>query len=71
MRGLRHAMDAGIVRATDPAMLIHDLHVALVGYFCHRPLLERMRPGSDPYEVEALIARREYLVDWIFSVLDA
>jgi AcrR family transcriptional regulator len=69
MKGLRHAMDAGIVRETDPAMLMHDLHAALVGYFCHRPLLERMTPGRDPYEVEALIARREYLVDWIFSVL--
>ena len=35
------------------------------------PLLERLRPGVDPYSVEALIARREYLVDRIFRAADA
>jgi hypothetical protein len=42
--------------------------VQLIGYFCHRPLLERLRPG-DPFSVEALIERRDYLVDQIFRQL--
>ena len=52
----------------DPALFIHDLHVQLIGYFCHRPLLERLKPG-DPFSVDALIARREHLVDQIFRQL--
>jgi AcrR family transcriptional regulator len=66
MRSFQRAMDAGIIPRIDPALFIHDTHVTLIGYFCHRALLERLRPGVDPYSVEALIARREYLVDQIF-----
>jgi AcrR family transcriptional regulator len=69
MRSFHSAIAAGTVRPIDPAMFIHDLHVALVGYFCHRPLLERLRPGEDPYSTPALIARRDYLVDWVFFQL--
>ena len=69
VRGFRRAMQSGIIREIDAAQFIHDLHVALIGYFCHEPLLRRLRPGVDPYSVEALIARREYLSDWIFGVL--
>jgi TetR/AcrR family transcriptional regulator len=69
MRGFQRAMSSGVIREIDPAQFIHDLHVALIGYFCHEPMLRRLRPGADPYSVKALIARREYLVDWIFSVL--
>jgi AcrR family transcriptional regulator len=63
------AMKAGLIRPIDPAFFIHDTHVTLIGYFCHRPLLERLRPGVDPFSVEALIARREYLVEQIFRQL--
>lgn len=63
------AMKAGLIRPVDPAFFIHDTHVTLVGYFCHRELLERLRPGIDPYAVESLIARREFLVDRIFRQL--
>ena len=52
----------------DPALFIHDLHVQLIGYFCHRPLLERLKPG-DPLSIDALIARRNHLVDQIFRQL--
>lgn len=69
MRSFSRAIAAGTIRAIDPAMFIHDLHVAMVGYFCHRPLLERLRPGEDPYSTAALIARREHLVDWVFQQL--
>ena len=65
---IQRAMDAGVVRRIDPALFIHDLHVQLIGYFCHRPLLERLRPG-DPFSTDALIARREYLVDQVFRQL--
>jgi len=65
---LERGMKAGIIRRVDPAFFIHDLHVQLIGYFCHRPLLERLRPG-DPFSVEALIERRDYLVDQIFRQL--
>lgn len=68
VESLERAMAAGVIRRIDPAFFIHDLHVQLIGYFCHRPLLERLRPG-DPYSVEALIARRDYLVDQIFLQL--
>ncbi|MEK7693305.1 MAG: TetR/AcrR family transcriptional regulator [Chloroflexota bacterium] len=66
---LEAAMAAGLIRPIDPAFFIHDTHVTLVGYFCHRELLERLRPGVDPYSVESLIARREFLVDRIFRQL--
>jgi AcrR family transcriptional regulator len=69
METVQRAVERGLVRPIDPAFLIHDTHVTLVGYFCHRTLLERLRPGTDPYSVESLIARREYLVDWIFRLL--
>ena len=65
---LERGMAAGVVRRIDPAFFIHDLHVQLIGYFCHRPLLERLRPG-DPFSVDALIERRDYLVDQIFRQL--
>ncbi|MDP9237271.1 MAG: TetR/AcrR family transcriptional regulator [Chloroflexota bacterium] len=57
------AMDAGLIGDIDPALFVHDAHVQLIGYFCHRPLLEQLKPGIDPYSVEALIARRDYLVE--------
>ena len=68
LRSLEAAMNAGRIRRIDPALFIHDLHVQLIGYFCHRPLLERLKPG-DPFSIEALIERREYLVDQIFRQL--
>jgi AcrR family transcriptional regulator len=68
VRSLEDAMNAGVIRRIDPAFFIHDLHVQLVGYFCHGPLLERLRAG-DPYTTDALIARRDYLVDQIFCQL--
>jgi len=68
LRSIQSAIDAGRIRRIDPALFIHDLHVQLIGYFCHRPLLERLKP-VDPFSVEALIARRDYLVDQIFRQL--
>jgi len=68
LKSLERAITAGAIRRIDPAFFIHDLHVQLISYFCHRPLLERLRPG-DPYSVESLIARRDYLVDQIFRQL--
>ena len=65
---IQRAIKAGVIRPVDPAFFIHDLHTQLIGYFCHRPLLERLR-GGDPYSVEALIARRDYIVDQIFRQL--
>lgn len=65
---LERAMAAGIIPPIDPALFIHDLHVQLVGYFCHRPLIERLKPG-DPLSIEALIARRDHLVNQIFRQL--
>jgi hypothetical protein len=61
-------MDAGAIRRIDPAFFIHDLHVQLIGYFCHRPLIERIKPGA-PLSIEALIARREHLVTQLFRQL--
>ena len=63
------AIQAGHIRPVDPALFVHDAHVTLISYFCHRPLLERLKPGVDPFSVEALIARREFLVDQIFRQL--
>ncbi|MEX2247832.1 MAG: TetR/AcrR family transcriptional regulator [Dehalococcoidia bacterium] len=65
---LERAMKAGVIRRIDPALFIHDVHVQLIGYFCHGPLIERLRPG-DPFSIEALIARRDHLVDQIFHQL--
>ena len=59
----RKAIAAGLIGDIDPALFVHDAHVQLIGYFCHRELLEQLKPGVDPYSVEALIARREYLVE--------
>ena len=43
---LEQAAKRGIIHGlVDPALFIHDLHVQLIGYFCHRPLLERLKPG--------------------------
>lgn len=50
----------------DPALFVHDLHVQIMSYFCHGALLERLM-GHDPYSVEALIHRRNYLVDQILA----
>jgi AcrR family transcriptional regulator len=68
VKSIERAIKAGAIRAIDPAFFIHDLHTQLIGYFCHRPLLERLR-GGDPYSVEALIERRDYLVDQVFRQL--
>lgn len=51
----------------DPALFVHDLHVQIMSYFCHGPLLERLM-GGDPYSVDALIARRNFLVDQIMAL---
>ena len=50
----------------DPALFVHDLHVQIMSYFCHGALLERLM-GADPYTVDALIARRNHLVDQILA----
>jgi AcrR family transcriptional regulator len=68
LTSLERAMARGVIRRIDPALFIHDVHVQLIGYFCHRTLLERLRPG-DPFSVEALIARRDHLVDQVFRWL--
>lgn len=68
LRSLEEARAAGRLGDVDPALFIHDLHVELIGYFCHRPLLERLKPG-DPYSIEALIARRDHLIHQIFGQL--
>lgn len=54
------------IATIDPAQFVHDLHVQIMSYFCHGPLLKRIM-GSDPYSVDALIARRNYLVNQILS----
>ena len=66
--GLEQAAAQGLVRPVDPALFIHDMHILLVGYFSHRPLLERLKPG-DAFSIEALIARRNHLMDQIFWLL--
>jgi AcrR family transcriptional regulator len=68
LRSLERSVQAGLIRPVDPALFIHDLHVQLIGYFCHRPLLERLRIG-DPFSIDALIQRRNHLVDQIFRQL--
>ncbi|HET6616012.1 MAG TPA: TetR/AcrR family transcriptional regulator [Dehalococcoidia bacterium] len=68
LKSLRRSMEKGLIRPVDPALFIHDLHVQLIGYFCHRPLLERLKPG-DPFSIDALIERRNHLVDQIFRQL--
>jgi AcrR family transcriptional regulator len=68
VKGLERASASGFIKPVDPALFIHDIHVQLVGYFCHRPLLERLQDG-DPYSIDALIARRNHLVKLIFSLL--
>ena len=65
---LEEGVARGVIRPVDPALFIHDLHVQLIGYFCHRTLLERLKPG-DPFSIDALIARRNHLVDQIFCQL--
>jgi AcrR family transcriptional regulator len=68
LEGLQHATKAGIIQPVDPALFIHDVHVLLVGYFCHQPLLEALK-HSNPVSVDALIARRNHLVEIIFALL--
>jgi AcrR family transcriptional regulator len=70
LAGLEEAATRGIIRPVDPALFIHDMHILLVGYFSHRALLERLMPG-DAFSIEALIARRNHLVDQIFCLLQA
>lgn len=65
---LEAAVKAGVVRQIDPAQFIHDLHVQLISYFCHKSLMERLKPG-DAYSIDALIARRNHLLDQIFYQL--
>jgi AcrR family transcriptional regulator len=65
---IEQAVSKGLIRPIDPALFIHDLHVELIGYFCHGSLLERLMPG-EPFSIEALIDRRNHLVDQIFLQL--
>lgn len=58
------AEKAGMIAHVEPAFFVHDLHVQIMTYFCHGPLLERLM-GIDPYSVDAMIMRRNYLVDQI------
>ena len=67
--GLERAINAGLIREIDPALFIHDMHVELIGYFSHRSLIERLKPG-DAFSTDALIARRNHLVDQIFYHLN-
>jgi TetR/AcrR family transcriptional regulator len=57
---------SGRIADIDPAQFVHDLHVQIMSYFCHGPLLERLM-GRDPYSVDALIARRNHLVNQILA----
>jgi len=61
---LADAEEAGLIAHVEPVFFVHDLHVQIMTYFCHRPLLERLM-GTDPYSVDAMILRRQYLVDQI------
>jgi len=63
---LQEAQESGRMAPIDPAFFLHDLHVQVMSYFCHGPLLERIM-DTDPYGVDALIARRNYLVNQILS----
>jgi TetR/AcrR family transcriptional regulator len=60
------AASGGRIPAVDPALFVHDLHVQIMSYFCHGALLERLM-DTDPYSVDSLIARRNYLVDQILA----
>ena len=51
LAGFKRAMAEGVIRDIDPALFIHDAHVQLIGYFCHRDLLER-RPLDRRQELE-------------------
>lgn len=68
LAGLEQAAASGFIRPVDPALFVHDMHVLLVGYFCHSALLERLKPGN-AFSIDALIARRNHLVEIIFSLL--
>ncbi len=61
---LERAVAAGRVRPVDPALFIHDLHVQIIGYFCHGGLIARLGV-REPLSIEALIARRNHIVDQI------
>lgn len=61
---LAEAERAGMVDQVEPVFFVHDLHVQIMTYFCHGPLLERLM-GADPYSVDAMIRRRQHLVDQI------
>lgn len=61
---LAEAEEAGMISHVEPVFFIHDLHVQIMTYFCHGPLLERLM-GTDPYSVDSMILRRQYLVDQI------
>ena len=63
-RRIAEAEKAGMIAHVEPAFFVHDLHVQIMTYFCHGPLLERLI-GSDPYSVDAMILRRKYLVNQI------
>ncbi len=69
LKSLERGMAAGLIRRIDPALFIHDLHVEMLGYFCHGPMIERLKPGRDPFSIESLIDRRNHLVDQIFRQL--
>jgi TetR/AcrR family transcriptional regulator len=61
---LAEAEKAGVITRVEPVFFVHDLHVQIMTYFCHGPLLERLM-GTDPYSVDAMILRRQYLIDQI------
>lgn len=63
---LQEAQDRGLMAPINPAFFVHDLHVQVMSYFCHGPLLERIM-DTDPYGVDALIARRNYLVNQVLA----
>ncbi len=69
VKSIEKAVAKGVIRPVDPALFIHDLHVELIGYFCHRSLIERMKPG-DAFSTEALIARRNHLLNQIIYHLN-
>lgn len=69
LRSLERGMKAGRIRRIDPALFIHDLHVEMIGYFCHGPMLAKLKPGRDPFSIESLIERRNHLLDQIFRQL--
>ncbi|MFN8036481.1 MAG: TetR family transcriptional regulator [Acidimicrobiia bacterium] len=46
----------------DATLFVHDWYAQVLSYFAYGALLERLME-SDPYTVDALIARRNYLVD--------